>query len=148
MYIRILLLLFGMIWLTGCATSSRFEPSESDKLTEEEMQVMVKYARYFMVSQNKTLKFTPDELEIIQQTRPRIRVFYTAHKSGSLSIGWEMPTKQAFAVASGEMMTTRNWRVSVVRKSQVSFIKKSNPNAPAAPLSTKDFEGLLEKNDR
>ncbi|MDD3119699.1 MAG: hypothetical protein PHQ27_11005 [Victivallales bacterium] len=137
------LLLTGITLLSGCVSSDKFEPTESDKLTGKEMQIMIAYARSFLIGQNKTLKFTPEELQIIRDKEPRIRVFYDAYKSGSLSIGWEMPQKQASAIANGKFMTTRDWKVSVVRKSKVTYFHKKDRNQKLKKLSPQDFEELL-----
>ena len=146
MKMKLLLLLAGLILAGGCAsTNAPFEPAESDKLTSEEENILTIHARHFLISQNKTLRFNADELEIIEKTTPRIRAVYTARKTGRLSIGWELPSKQAFAVANGPMLTTRDWKISVIRKAEVIYTKKKAGESQVTPLSHKEFEELLKQ---
>jgi len=132
----------ALLFLTGC-TSAPFEASESDKLTAEEQTILTAHARHFLTSQSKHLQLNPDELEIINHTQPRLKAVYTASKEGRLSIGWEMPDKQVFAIANGPMMNTRDWKISVTNKSKVTYIQKQ-PGKPSSqkPLTTEDFKDI------
>ncbi len=141
---KFLAMLAGLIMAAGCVTKT-YEPTEADMLNEQDNNMLVVYARHFLTGQNKTFKFTADELDIIKNTQPRIKASYTGYKTGRLSIGWDLPTKQAFAIANGKMLTTRDWMISIVRKGEVVYLKKKPGTPDLPPVTNKDFDDLRNK---
>lgn len=127
---------------SACSSSGVYQPSEGDKLTPRETEFLVLHVRSFIKTQANKLSLKPEELVAIQQSQPRIRVNYTGYKEGRLSMEWTFEQKQFFAIAQGELLKTKDWRISVGKKADVIYYRKNSPQAPNKIVSPKEFDTL------
>jgi hypothetical protein len=141
---------------SSCRSGSG-EITEADKLNKDETIVLVEHARHFLQREARKFKLSPREIGIIRTTSPNVRARYNGYKTGYLAVSWSIyhetekdmggdpfEEKTISAILEGEMMKSKDWRVSIAKREPVKLIKKNATSQPA-PVSRKDFEHLLNK---
>ncbi len=155
---RLIIIFIAMLTgVTLCSCQSKnFVASEGDKLTKDETKALVKCARYFLEKEAKKFKLNGNDLYTINYTTPKVRFQYTGHKEGRMFIKWPIyykdqkdihgqpvEKKVVSAILQGDLMTSREWKISIAKKANIIYIKQNKGEQPK-PLSPKDFEHLLK----
>ena len=89
----LILFLVSLVFVLGsCQTSESvsdpfFQPTEADKLTEEETESIIWHARNF-ISSNRNLRLGTHHRKMIQENDPVVRVIYSGKKYGRLQLEW------------------------------------------------------------
>lgn len=151
------------VLLCGCATGPYIE-KESDRLTDKEKFHLFDYSRQFIINtvitkpkqkelaeakanKNKKKKreikqndLNPQEREalrkLILSKDPTVRVRYTGHKRGKLSLSWVLPGKlQVIVSAEGRLDLSgsrqANWRLNVIRYHRECYMLPEELGIPA-----------------
>ncbi len=92
----------------------KYEPSESDKLTQEEIDAIVYHAQQF-VSQANLPRLREQHRRIIRTQKPEIRISYGGEKYGKIELEWRIsPTTVMILWTHGKLTVRRpQWRLEV-----------------------------------
>lgn len=92
----------------------QYEPSEEDKLTDEELDVIVYHAQRF-VSEANLPRLQEPHRRIIRTRKPEIRISYGGRKYGKIELEWRIsPTTVVILWAHGKLTERRpQWRLEV-----------------------------------
>ena len=126
MKLRILvLLLFPLALALGACRSSEivsdpfFQPTEADKLTQEEMESIIWHARNF-ISENRTLRLGSNHRQMIRDNDPVTRVFYSAKKYGRIELEWPISVDTVVMLSSrGDLLSKKQpWVLEIMSGKQ------------------------------
>jgi hypothetical protein len=126
MKLRILvLLLFPLTFALGACRSTEvvsdpfFQPTEADKLTQEEMESIIWHARNF-IAENKTLRLGSNHRKMIRDNEPVTRVFYSAKKYGRIELEWPISSDTVVLLSSrGDLLSKRQpWVLEIMSGKQ------------------------------
>ena len=107
------------ILLCGCASKKlAFDPKPEDMLTQKEKFTLIDSVRRFIERSDKiSRKLKPAERDIIKRTDPKIRIHYTAPKTGRLNMVWEFfDGRSLIANCEGKLPTKYNptaWSITL-----------------------------------
>ena len=114
MKLRILILFFFSLTtlLSSCQTSDEvydpfFQPTEADKLTQEEIDSIIWHAKNF-ISSNKSLRLGKNHRQMIQDNEPVTRIFYSGKKHGRIELEWPISSDTVVLLSSrGDLLSKR-----------------------------------------
>ena len=109
----LILLLAGMF--CGCVSGDN-GITEKDKLTDLEKGIVVSHVRRFVMRSRK-IKLTEAERQRIQKENPVMNIRYTGHKTGQLSIRWQLPNYRLLLLQrSGNLLSSEraDWIVRII----------------------------------
>lgn len=161
-YILPLSTLILAVLFCGCASTGPYVEKESDKLTDKEKYHLFDYSRHFIINtiitkpaqkeaaekqQKKKNKreikqkdLSPEEKDalknLIMSKDPTVRVRYTGHKQGRLSLSWVLPGKlQVIVSADGRLDLSgakqAQWRLNVIRYNRDCYMLPEQLGIPA-----------------
>ena len=108
------LFVLSCVFLCSCKTVP-YELKEEDKLTQKEIYHLFDYSRHFIINSlqsqdqarrkaKKSIVMTPELRQLLMEKDPDVRVYYTAPKTGKISLSWLIPGKlQVIAAAEGRL---------------------------------------------
>jgi len=112
----------AVLLLTNCiGTSSNsdpvdlyYKPSESDKLSKEEVDSLIYHAKKF-ISKSKSLKINDSARKIIIEQNPGCRFVYTGKKKGRVDFEWMIGDCKVFVLTARGDLTSEHltWYVQV-----------------------------------
>lgn len=117
--------------LCGCASQKlSFDPSPEDMLTEREKYTLIDSVRRFISRSDKiTRKLSQAEKDIIKRTDPKIRIHYTAPKTGKLNMVWELADGRSLvANCEGKLPTKYNPTAWTITLTSGSFTGAESPS--------------------
>ena len=126
MKFRILILLFFSLTavLSACRSTEKvydpfFQPTEADKLTEEELDSIIWHARNF-ISSNRNLRLGSKHRQMVQENDPVVRVMYSAKKYGRLELEWPISSDTVVLLSSrGDLLSKRQpWELEIMSGKQ------------------------------
>ena len=106
-----LILLAGV--LSSCATGS----GSVQPLTDAEKDALTAHIRKF-ISRAKTLRLSPQEMQIIQNTKPKYTIHYEGYKRGFMYVRWQLPAQRALILQrTGNLMgnTRSDWMIRLIK---------------------------------
>lgn len=92
----------------------QYEPSESDMLTQEEIDAIVYHAQQF-VSQANLPRLEERHRRIIRTQKPEVRISYGGEKYGKIELEWRIsPTTVVILWTHGRLTVRKpQWRLEV-----------------------------------
>ena len=126
MKLRVLILFFFSLafLLVACQSSEPvsdpfFQPTEADKLTEEETESIIWHARNFIAS-NRNLRLGKNHRRMIQENDPVVRVMYSGKKYGRLELEWPISSDTVVLLSSrGDLLSKRQpWELEIMSGKQ------------------------------
>jgi hypothetical protein len=149
MKLRILiLLLLPLASALGACTSTRtvsdpffFEPTEADKLTEEETESIIWHAKRFIAS-NKSLRLGSQHRKMIQDNDPVTRVFYSGKKYGRIELEWPISSDTVVLLSSrGDLLSRRQpWVLEIMSGKQKGGLSDAELEQWRNVDAAEDFE--------
>ena len=121
--------------LCSCASDSMI--TEKDHLTDTEKEIVVSHVRRF-ISKAKKMHLTPAERQMIQTVPPSMHIHYTGHKSGQLSIRWQLPNYRLLLLhRSGNLLSSEraDWTVRIISDQASGKIPKNFYGARGEDIS-------------
>jgi len=128
----------------SCRSSNPDEITAADKLTQEEIGLMIAHVRLFVQDEAKKFKLKPEDIVTIRSEQPKVRVFYAGHKCGRLSLGWELKDRRFFAILEGDFMECKAWRIMINKNDNVVYYNR-NSKRPDGVSIKDEFEELRNK---
>jgi len=126
MKFRILILLFFSLTavLSACRSTEKvydpfFQPTEADKLTQEEIDRIIWHAKNF-ISSNKSLRLGKNHRQMIQDNEPVTRVIYSGKKHGRIELEWPISSDTVVLLSSrGDLLSKRQpWVLEILSGKQ------------------------------
>ena len=125
--------------LCGCASQKlAFDPNPEDMLTEREKFTLIDSVRRFILRSDKiNRKLNQTERDFINRNDPKIRIHYTAPKTGKLNMVWELSDgRSLIANCEGKLPTKYNptaWTITLTSGSFTGAESPSKYNQPQNP---------------
>jgi len=134
----VLSLAASLLFLCACNSLTSEKLSESEKLT------IVDMARYTITKMEKNKKFaTAAEADFINTNMPEVKVLYTGHRKGKMTMSWTCKNKTINFVYSGEFLTDRAmWKMGIVRHTLNKSKGKVDPLKKVKSANPADFDDL------
>ena len=128
MKIRILILfsaILPLLFILGACSSTEtvsdpfFQPTEADKLTQEELDSIIWHAKNFIAS-NKNLRLGSRHRHMIQENDPVVRIAYSAKKYGRIELEWPISSDTVVLLSSrGDLLSKRqSWMLEILSGKQ------------------------------
>lgn len=126
MKFRILTLFFFSLAavLSACRSTETvydpfFQPTEADKLTQEEIDSIIWHAKNF-ISSNKSLRLGKNHRQMIQDNEPVTRIFYSGKKHGRIELEWPISSDTVVLLSSrGDLLSKRQpWVLEILSGKQ------------------------------
>ena len=155
-------ILAAIILLSGCAATGPYIEKPEDRLSDKEKYHLFDYSRHFinrtmaakekkeameqkrnMGKKRREVKqndLTPQERESVKKLLvskdPTVRVRYTGHKQGKLSLSWVLPGKlQIIVSAEGKLDLSgareAEWRLNIIRYKRDCYMLPEELGIPA-----------------
>ena len=124
-------ILFPAMLLCGCASKKlAFDPKPADMLTQREKYTLIDSVRRFISRSDKIIrKLDQKEKDIINRTDPKIRIHYTAPKTGKLNMVWELADGRSLvANCEGKLPTKYNPTAWTITLTSGSFTGAESPS--------------------
>jgi len=140
------LMLLGMpLLMAACSsTDSPDGIAPGDKLSKEELDVMIAHVRSFVKAEGKKFNLKPDDITVIERDAPKVKTFYQGHKRGRLSLGWQLKDRLIFAILEGDFIECKDWRIMISKNADVIYYKK-NRGQNAEPKILEEFGELRNR---
>ena len=109
----------GSCQLSEPVSDPFFQPTEADKLTQEETESIIWHARNFIAS-NRNLRLGKKHRQMIQENDPVVRVMYSAKKYGRLELEWPISSDTVVLLSShGDLLSKRQpWELEIMSGKQ------------------------------
>ena len=128
MKIRIPILFFAilpLLFTLGACSSTEtvsdpfFQPTEADKLTQEELDSIIWHAKNFIAS-NRNLRLGSRHRHMIQENDPVVRIAYSAKKYGRIELEWPISSDTVVLLSSrGDLLSKRqSWMLEILSGKQ------------------------------
>ena len=130
-----ILYLFAAGLLCGCAGDALI--TDKDRLTENEKAIVVSHVRRF-ISKAKKIHLTNEERQMVRTVPPAMHIHYTGHKSGQLSIRWQLPNYRLLLLhRSGNLLSSEraDWTVRIISDQASGKIPKNFYGARGEDIS-------------
>lgn len=122
--ILILFLLPMTFAISACRSSAAvsdpfFQPTEADKLTQEEIESIIWHAKNFIAS-NKSLRLGKAHRQMVQDNEPVTRVVYSGKKYGRIELEWPISSDTVVLLSShGDLLSKRQpWVLEILSGKQ------------------------------
>ena len=132
--------------LSACQSSESvsdpfFEPTEADKLTEEETESIIWHARNF-ISSNRNLRLGTKHRQMIRDNDPVVRVVYSAKKYGRLELEWPISSDTVVLLSSrGDLLSKRQpWELEIMSGKQKGGLSDAELEQWRNVDAAEDFE--------
>ena len=140
------LLSFLLIAVTAaCRTETisdpYFQPTEADKLTQEELDSIIWHAKRF-ISSNKNLRLGTQHRKMIQDNEPVTRVFYSAKKYGRIELEWPISSDSVVLLWSrGDLLSKKQaWVLEILSGKQKGGLSDAELEQWRNVDTAEDFE--------
>ena len=126
MKLRSLILLLPLAFALGVSCRSSdvvsdpfFQPTEADKLTQEEINSIIWHAKNF-ISSNKSLRLGKNHRQMIQDNEPVTRIVYSGKKHGRIELEWPISSDTVVLLSSrGDLLSKRQpWVLEILSGKQ------------------------------
>ena len=125
MKLRILILFLSMTAILGACRSTEtvsdpfFQPTEADKLTQEEIESIIWHAKNFIAS-NKSLRLGTAHRKMVQDNDPVTRIVYSGKKYGRIELEWPISSDTVVLLSSrGDLLSKRQpWVLEILSGKQ------------------------------
>ena len=125
MKLRILILFLSLTAVLGACRSTDtvsdpfFQPTEADKLTDEELESIIWHAKHF-ISSNKSLRLGSNHRKMIQNNEPVTRIVYSGKKHGRIELEWPISSDTVVLLSSrGDLLSKRQpWVLEILSGKQ------------------------------
>ena len=122
--ILILFLLPLSFAISACQSSDAvsdpfFQPTEADKLTQEEIESIIWHAKNFIAS-NKSLRLGTAHRKMVQDNDPVTRIVYSGKKYGRIELEWPISSDTVVLLSShGDLLSKRQpWVLEILSGKQ------------------------------
>lgn len=151
----LILLLLPLAFSLGACHSSQtvsdpfFQPTEADKLTQEEIESIIWHAKHFIAS-NKNLRLGTQHRKMIQDNEPVTRIFYSAKKYGRIELEWPISSDTVVLLSSrGDLLSKRQpWVLEILSGKQKGGLSDAEleqwRNVDTAEEFEEDTDNALE----
>ena len=140
------LLSFLLIAVTAaCRTETisdpYFQPTEADKLTQEELDSIIWHAKRF-ISSNRNLRLGTQHRKMIQDNDPVVRVFYSAKKYGRIELEWPISSDSVVLLSSrGDLLSKKQaWVLEILSGKQKGGLSDAELDQWRNVDTAEDFE--------
>ena len=140
-----LLSLFLIAVTAACRTETisdpYFQPTEADKLTQEELDSIIWHAKRF-ISSNKNLRLGPQHRKMILDNEPVVRVFYSAKKYGRIELEWPIASDSVVLLWSrGNLVSKKQaWVLEILSEKQKGGLSDAELEQWRNVDTAEDFE--------
>ena len=125
MKLRILILFLSLTAVLGACRSTEtvsdpfFQPTEADKLTQEEIESIIWHAKNFIAS-NKSLRLGTAHRKMVQDNDPVTRIVYSGKKYGRIELEWPISSDTVVLLSShGDLLSKRQpWVLEILSGKQ------------------------------
>ena len=125
MKLRILIFFLSLTFALGACRSDEsvsdpfFQPTEADKLTQEEIDSIIWHAKNFIAS-NKNLRLGKVHRQMIQDNEPVTRIVYSGKKHGRIELEWPISSDTVVLLSSrGDLLSKRQpWVLEILSGKQ------------------------------
>ena len=124
LHLQVLFLFLAGVF-SGCVGDSMI--TEKDHLTDTEKEIVISHVRRF-ITKAKKIHLTNAERQMIQTVAPSMHIHYTGHKSGQLSIRWQLPNYRLLLLQrSGNLLSPEraDWTVRIISDQASGKIPKN-----------------------
>lgn len=129
--------LFCLSSVLLCSCSHEYVPTEKDRLTPQEEEVIITHVRGFIL-RSKKIGLSLEERSLIQDKKPELVVHYKGYKEGELFIRWSLPNYRTLLLKrNGKLLSNAraDWVIRIISDTASGKLPKNYFGAKGEELS-------------